>query len=115
MPIEKPIIPTFSLHERDRRWRLVRAEMKQAGLDALIALPNQGHWDQFGADIRYLTEIGGFQTGVAAVFPVEGEVTAGGGGGHAKEGGGRGAGGGGGIPPAGGVSRAPGRGALGKG
>src|SRR5207245_4992715 len=77
MPIEKPIIPTFSLHERDRRWRLVRAEMKQAGLDALIALPNQGHWDQFGADIRYLTEIGGFQTEVAAVFPVEGEVTAG--------------------------------------
>jgi len=76
MPIEKPIIPTFSLHERDRRWRLVRAEMKQAGLDALIALPNQGHWDQFGADIRYLTEIGGFQTEVAAVFPVEGEVTA---------------------------------------
>src|SRR5437773_5880602 len=76
MPIEKPIIPTFSLHERDRRWGLVRAEMKQAGLDALIGLPNQGHWDQFGADIRYLTEIGGFQTEVAVVFPVEGEVTA---------------------------------------
>ena len=76
MPIEKPIIPTFSLHERDRRWGLVRAEMRQAGLDALIGLPNQGHWDQFGADIRYLTEIGGFQTEVAVVFPVEGEVTA---------------------------------------
>src|SRR2546430_7965917 len=76
MPIEKPIIPTFSLHERDRRWRLVRAEMKKAGLDAVIALPNQGHWDQFGADIRYLTQIGGFQTEVAAVFPREDEPTA---------------------------------------
>src|SRR2546430_5283992 len=84
MPIEKPIIPTFSLHERDRRWRLVRAEMKQAGLDALIALPNQGHWDQFGADIRYLTEIGGFQTEVAAPVSFGGEVPAGGAGAQRK-------------------------------
>src|SRR5438094_5640103 len=76
MPIEKPIIPTFSLHERDRRWGLVRAEMKQAGLDALIALPNQGFFFQAEDGIRDLTEIGGFQTEVAAVFPVEGEVTA---------------------------------------
>ena len=74
--MEKPIIPTFSLQERDRRWALVRAQMKRAGLDALIGLPNQGHWDQFGADIRYLTQIGGYQTEVAAVFPAEGEVIA---------------------------------------
>ncbi|HET8563638.1 MAG TPA: M24 family metallopeptidase [Candidatus Binatia bacterium] len=74
--MEKPLIPTFSLQERDRRWGLVRAQMKKAGLDTLIGLPNQGHWDQFGADIRYLTQIGGFQTEVAAVFPAEGEVTA---------------------------------------
>jgi len=74
--LEKPVIPTFSLRERDRRWDLIRDQMKKAGLDALIGLPNQGHWDQFGADIRYLTQIGGFQTEVAAVFPVEGEVTA---------------------------------------
>ena len=76
MPIEKPIIPTFSLKERDRRWRLLREEMKKARLDALITLPNQGHWDQFGADTRYITQIGGFQTEVGAVFPLEGEVTA---------------------------------------
>ena len=74
--MEKPIIPTFSLTERDRRWRLVRREMEKANLDALIALPNQGHWDQFGADTRYLTQIGGFQTEVGVVFPREGEVTA---------------------------------------
>jgi Xaa-Pro aminopeptidase len=76
LPIEKPIIPTFSLKERDRRWRLLREEMKKARLDALITLPNQGHWDQFGADTRYITQIGGFQTEVGAVFPLEGEVTA---------------------------------------
>ena len=76
MALEKPIIPTFSLEERDRRWSLLRAEMKGANLDALIALPNEGHWDQFGADTRYITQIGGTQTEVGCVFPLEGEVTA---------------------------------------
>lgn len=74
--MEKPLIPTFSQKEKARRWGLVRAQMKEAGLDALIALPNQGHWDQFGADARYLTQIGGFQTEVAAIFPLEGDVVA---------------------------------------
>lgn len=74
--MDKPAIPTFSLAERDRRWNLVREEMKKAGLDALIGLPNQGHWDQFGADTRYLTQIGGFQTEVGVIFPREGDVTA---------------------------------------
>ena len=76
MALEKPIIPTFSLEERDRRWSLLRAEMKRANLDALIALPNEGHWDQFGADTRYITQIGGMQTEVGCVLPLEGEVTA---------------------------------------
>ena len=76
MALEKPIIPTFSLEERDRRWSLLRAEMKRANLDALIALPNEGHWDQFGADTRYITQIGGTQTEVGCVLPLEGEVTA---------------------------------------
>lgn len=74
--MEKPVILTFSLKERDRRWSSVRREMKNANLDALIGLPNQGHWDQFGADTRYLTQIGGFQTEVGVVFPREGEATA---------------------------------------
>jgi Xaa-Pro aminopeptidase len=50
--------------------------MRQAGLDAIIGLPNQSHWDQFQADVRYLTHIGGNQTEVAVVFPQTGEVTA---------------------------------------
>lgn len=50
--------------------------MRQEKLDALIGFPNQSHWDQFQADIRYLTHIGGHQTEVAVVFTESGEVTA---------------------------------------
>ena len=74
--MEKPIVPTFSTEERDRRWACLREEMKRGGLDALISLPNEGHWDQFGADTRYITQIGGTQTEVGAVLPLEGDVTA---------------------------------------
>jgi len=74
--LEKPIIPTFSLKERDRRWSLLRAEMKKADFDALIALPHEGHWDQFGCDTRYITQIGGTQTEVGCVLPLEADVSA---------------------------------------
>jgi len=74
--LEKPIIPTFSLKERDRRWSLLRAEMKKANFDALIALPHEGHWDQFGCDTRYITQIGGTQTEVGCVLPLEADVSA---------------------------------------
>jgi Xaa-Pro dipeptidase len=76
MALEKPIIPTFSVKERDQRWARLREEMAQAGFDALIGLPNQGHWDQFGADTRYITQIGGTQTEVGCVLPLDGDVTA---------------------------------------
>ena len=76
MTLEQPVIPTFSLAERARRWGRLRDEMKKAYLDALITLPHQGHWDQFGADTRYITQIGGTQTEVGAVLPLEGDVTA---------------------------------------
>jgi Xaa-Pro aminopeptidase len=74
--LEQPVIPTFSLAERARRWGRLRDEMKKAHLDALITLPHQGHWDQFGADARYITQIGGSQTEAGAVLPLEGAVTA---------------------------------------
>ncbi len=76
MALEKPIIPTFSLNERDRRWSLLRAEMKKANFDSLIALPHEGHWDQFGCDTRYITQIGGTQTEVGCVLPLDADVTA---------------------------------------
>ncbi len=69
-------LPRFTLGERERRWGRVRELMRTTGLDALVGFPNQSHWDQFQADIRYLTHIGGHQTEVAMVFPLEGEATA---------------------------------------
>jgi Xaa-Pro dipeptidase len=69
-------LPKLSHQERARRWDRVRELMQQARVDAIIGFPNQSHWDQFQADIRYLTHIGGHQTEVAVVFPAAGEVTA---------------------------------------
>ncbi len=69
-------LPKFSHGERARRWGRVRELMRGEKLDAIIGFPNQSHWDQFQADIRYLTHIGGHQTEVAVVFPESGEVTA---------------------------------------
>jgi Xaa-Pro dipeptidase len=66
----------FSHGERQRRWSSVRELMRREQLDAIIGFPNQSHWDQFQADVRYLTHIGGHQTEVAMVFPLSGDVTA---------------------------------------
>jgi Xaa-Pro aminopeptidase len=66
----------FSAIERERRWARVRELMARVHLDAFIGFPNQSHWDQFQADIRYLTHIGGHQTEVATVFPRDAEPTA---------------------------------------
>jgi Xaa-Pro aminopeptidase len=74
--VEKLDVPRFSLAERDRRWRLVRRLMADEGLDAIVTAVNTGHWDHFQANTRYLTGIGGNCGEAAAVFPLEGEVTA---------------------------------------
>jgi Xaa-Pro dipeptidase len=66
----------FSRNERERRWQRVRELMRAQKVDAIIGFPNQSHWDQFQADVRYLTHIGGHQTEVAVVFPEAGNVTA---------------------------------------
>ncbi|HUK41555.1 MAG TPA: M24 family metallopeptidase [Candidatus Acidoferrales bacterium] len=69
-------LPMFSRRERERRWQRVRELMRGQKLDAIVGFPNQSHWDQFQADVRYLTQIGGHQTEAAVVFPESGEVTA---------------------------------------
>ena len=69
MSLEKPIIPTFSLKERDRRWNLLRQAMRTAGLDAVVSLPNEGHWDQFGCDTRCMTAgLGAMSAGRAEAY-----------------------------------------------
>ena len=70
------MIPQLSLQERDRRYKIVRTEMAQRGIDCLLLPANTGRWEQLQGDSRYLTTIGGFATEVFTVFPREGQVTA---------------------------------------
>jgi Xaa-Pro aminopeptidase len=70
------MIPQLSLQERDRRYKVVRAEMARRAMDCLLLPANSGRWEQLQADSRYLTSMGGFATEVFTVFPLEGEVTA---------------------------------------
>lgn len=69
-------VPRFSLAERDRRWARVRTLMANEGIDALFVAPNTGFFDQFQANLRYLTGLGGNNCQLAAIFPAAGEVTA---------------------------------------
>ena len=68
--------PRFSLAERDRRWRAVRALMSAQNLDVIVTPQNSGHSADYQANSRYLTHCGGGEPDIAAVFPLEGEVTA---------------------------------------
>ena len=69
--------PSFSLAERDRRWRALRAMMEQEALDCVITPNNTGHSAHFQAESRYLTQCGGGgDADVACVFPLEGDVAA---------------------------------------
>ncbi|HWP60887.1 MAG TPA: M24 family metallopeptidase [Candidatus Acidoferrales bacterium] len=69
--------PRFSLAERDRRWKAVRELMRQRQIDVIVTPNNTGHSTDFQANTRYLTHCGGGgDADIAAVFPLEGEVTA---------------------------------------
>ena len=69
--------PRFSLAERDRRWKTVRAKMAERYIDVIVTPQNTGHSMDFQANTRYLTHCGGGgDADIAAVFPLEGEVTA---------------------------------------
>lgn len=69
--------PRFSLAERDRRWAAVRALMAAQGIDVIVCPQNTGHSMDYQADTRYLTHCGGGgDADIAAVFPLEGAVTA---------------------------------------
>ena len=70
------MIPQLSIQERDRRYKIVRAEMAKHGIDCLLLPANTGRWEQLQGDSRYLTTIGGFATEVFTVFPREGDVNA---------------------------------------
>lgn len=69
--------PSFSLAERDRRWAAVRKAMAEQGIDVIVTPSNTGHSTDFQSNTRWLTHVGGGgDADIAAVFPLEGEVTA---------------------------------------
>ena len=69
--------PRFSLAERDRRWKAVRAKMAEQNIDVIVTPQNTGHSMDFQANTRYLTHCGGGgDADIAAVFPLNGAVTA---------------------------------------
>ena len=69
--------PRFSLAERDRRWKAVRAKMAEQHIDVIVTPQNTGHSMDFQANTRYLTHCGGGgDADIAAVFPLDGDVTA---------------------------------------
>jgi len=68
--------PRFSLAERDRRWSAVRALMRRENIDVIVTPQNSGHSADYQADTRYLTHCGGGEPDLAAVFPLDGDVTA---------------------------------------
>lgn len=69
-------IPRFSLDERELRWGRIREMMHEKGYDALVLPYNTGHWGQFQADVQYVAGMGGNDSEITAVFPLDGEVTA---------------------------------------
>jgi Xaa-Pro aminopeptidase len=69
--------PRFSLAERDRRWKAVRAKMAEQNIDVIVTPQNTGHSMDFQANTRYLTHCGGGgDADIAAVFPLNDNVTA---------------------------------------
>lgn len=66
----------FSLAERDRRYAAVRARMRERGIDCLLIPHHTGEWDNYQADTRYLSSLGGGGAATALLFPLEGEPVA---------------------------------------
>jgi Xaa-Pro dipeptidase len=76
-PVRPPLYLQFSIAERDRRWAAVRKIMRDERLDVIVVPNNTGHSTDFQANARYLTHVGGGgDADIAAVFPLNGEVTA---------------------------------------
>lgn len=62
----------FSLNERDRRYRAVRANMEKSGLDALIVYGSTGVGGQWRGNFSYLTGYCLIFASAAVYFPLEG-------------------------------------------
>jgi len=63
--------PRLSRQERDRRWKAVRARMRQRGVECVIVRSDSSKWDAGSAEGRYLTHIGGNGEDGYVVFDLE--------------------------------------------
>ena len=68
-------LPRLSLTERDRRWALIRAQMREQSLDCLLLFGIPCTWDSTTANARFVSHIGGNAAFNITVFPLEGEPT----------------------------------------
>jgi len=66
--LEKEPKPELSLKEKDRRWSLLRKNLKGEGLSALIVYGGS----QLGVPVHYLAKVWGMRMNML-IFPVEGE------------------------------------------
>ena len=62
------VTPELSLKEKERRWSLLRARLKKAGLGALIVYGGT----QLGVPVHYLTRVWGSKSN-AVFFPTDGD------------------------------------------
>src|SRR5687768_7155769 len=74
MALDLSALPRFSLAERERRWERVRALMREAGCDCIVAPGMRDLEEQTTS--RYLSQIGGVGYSAWVVFPIEGEPVA---------------------------------------
>ncbi|HEX7475875.1 MAG TPA: M24 family metallopeptidase [Dehalococcoidales bacterium] len=65
---ENEMVPEMSRLEKERRYSLLRAKLKQAGLSALIVYGGT----QLGVPVHYLTQVWGNKNNMV-IFPAEGE------------------------------------------
>jgi Xaa-Pro aminopeptidase len=68
-------LPRLSLTERDRRWALIRGQMKERAIDAIVLWGWPTMWDFYTANARYLCPVGGNAEFNVLVFPATGEPT----------------------------------------
>ncbi|MBI4200364.1 MAG: aminopeptidase P family protein [Chloroflexi bacterium] len=62
--------------ERDRRWKRVRDEMVQRGVDCLLVMGSSGRWNEMHANLRYVANYAdNLSTLSYAIFPLQGEGT----------------------------------------
>jgi Xaa-Pro aminopeptidase len=67
---------SFSIAERDRRWKAVRELMERDGIDVIVAPPNNGNSTDWQADARYLSACGGgADASIGVVFPLNDQPT----------------------------------------